>query len=82
MGFSNLYSYEIGGVGVFVFLHIGFSLLIFKSGYIGKLTFFPIGEFLGVVHTYSFSEGESAKAAFLTPSERESLRSIHKNDNL
>ena len=33
MGFSNLYSYEIGGVGVFVFLHIVFFFVIFKSRY-------------------------------------------------
>ena len=65
MGFSNLYSYEIGGVGGICFPAYSFSLLIFGCGYMREnWFFFPIGEFLGVVHTYSFSEGGRLKPPF------------------
>ena len=39
MGFSNLYSYEIGGVGVFVFLHIVFFVDFLNVGVCGKIDF-------------------------------------------
>lgn len=57
------------------------SLFVFLKWVYGKFEIWvPIGKILwGCPYLFFFGRG-SAKAAFLTPSERESLRSIHKND--
>ena len=55
--------YEVGEVGI-CFPTYSFSLLIFGCGYMREFGFLSYRGFCGVVHTYSFSEGEPAKATF------------------
>ena len=66
MGFSNLYSYEIGGVGGGIcFPAYSFSLLIFGCGCIRKFGFLSYrGNFVGLSIPILFRKGSRLKPPF------------------